>query len=231
MSVGFFFQHCVGKSDLFAFLALWVWVSAIFMSVKNQPRSLWVEQERESNVWVFTSSNVFTFDSWNSLHLLALSPLWESSGGLKQSRCQGTGRLEAEGQLPEMVAYRDPGVWLIGKLRFHLWDLRQWLVEVHRCILGSRCFQPVSWSFAPSHCSLGWRNDLTLGLFLGYMEYLRCLAFGHLPILTGQLVCKKTLCIYFSCPFLTSCYSLQSNRALKQLCVSPHGAMWNLFYF
>lgn len=71
----------------------------------------------------------------------------------------------------------------------------------------------------------GGSNDLTEVLFLGFMKHLRFLALGCLPLLTDWLVCKRTLCVYFSCSFITSCCSLQSSGALKRLRVSTlsHG--------
>lgn len=65
----------------------------------------------------------------------------------------------------------------------------------------------------------GGSNDLTQALFPRFMEHLRSLALSCLPLLTDWLVCKMTLCVYFSCSFITSCCSLQNSGALKRLCL------------
>jgi hypothetical protein len=80
----------------------------------------------------------------------------------------------------------------------------------------------------------GGSDDLTQALFLGFMQHLRSLAWGCLPLLTDWLVCKMTLCVYFSCSFITSCCALQSSGVLKRLSVClqlSQGIHSNLFYF
>lgn len=110
------------------------------------------------------------------------------------------------------------GPWLMGK---QVLSLRPKAVTGENSYVhsGPRHFLPVSWSFVTFVAS-GGSSDLSQALFLGFMEHLRSLALGRLPLLTDWLACKMTLCVYFSCSFITSCCSLQGNGALK--CVSPH---------
>lgn len=111
-----------------------------------------------------------------------------------------------------------------GNLRFsEARDMLQ-LLEVQLpwfWVLG--CLQPLAWSCFSSLHSLWWWHGPHVGLFLGFIEQLRSVAWGHLSFATGLGLCRKTLCacVYFTCSCITSCSSSPCNRAFRKrlLCV------------
>lgn len=112
-----------------------------------------------------------------------------------------------------------------------LWDPRRdALLEVLLpwfWVLG--CLQPLAWSCFSLLCSLWWRHRPPVGPFLGFIEQLRSVAWGHLSFPTSQWLCRKILCVcvYFNCSHITSCCSSQCNRAFKKkTLVCPHVEPW-----
>lgn len=99
------------------------------------------------------------------------------------------------------------------------------------------CLQPLAWSCFSLLCSPWWRHWPPVGPFLGFIEQLRLVAWGHLSFPTSQWLCRKILCVcvYFNCSHITSCCSSQCNRAFKKRlsCVPmlSHELQRNLFFF
>lgn len=98
------------------------------------------QQPGAGAVMVSAISNVFTLERWN-LHLL---PLLAPLTGIWDDRDRAGFREREVWKLNEdcleWQLLGDLGIWLMGKLRFCLWDLRQWLVKVRMFILGQGIF-------------------------------------------------------------------------------------------